>query len=458
MHLTRFIKIQLAIFTVLALVAITIMGVYFMRLPAMVGVGQYTVKIDLPTTGGLYKTSNVTYRGVTVGRVESVDLAATGVRARIAVNSDVKIPKSATANVHSRSAIGEQYVDFVADSESSPYLSDGSVVPIGQTSIPQDVAPMLDTVDRALASLPQGNLKTVIDEGYNAFAGSGPQISQLITSASELLRDANGNVAPTVKLIKDAETLLDSQLVSSDEIRSWAKNLNTLTAQTQANDTQVRRLLDTGPSAAQQIGGLFQDLEPTLPALLANLTSLGQVAVTYNASLEQVLVLLPQMMSAMQTIGLPNQGGTDRGYLSFNLNVNNSPPCTTGFISPEERRDGSAVDSPPRPDEALYCAVPQNSETDVRGARNLPCMDNPGRRAPTVELCNSPGGYQSQGGNPWVNKPAAAGAPKGPVASGFYDTGTGRYRSGDGTEYIIAPSTVTENGGGDQAWQSLMVR
>lgn len=31
---------------------------------------------------------------------------------------------------------------------------------------------------------------------------------------------------------------------------------------------------------------------------------------------------------------------------------------------------------------------------NVRGARNYPCMAHPGKRAPTVELCNDPKGYQ----------------------------------------------------------------
>ena len=33
----------------------------------------------------------------------------------------------------------------------------------------------------------------------------------------------------------------------------------------------------------------------------------------------------------------------------------------------------------------------------MRGARNYPCMGHPGKRAPTVELCNDPRGYQPTG-------------------------------------------------------------
>ena len=41
-----------------------------MKLPAMLfGVGRYTVTVELPQAGGLYRSGNVTYRGTEVGRV-----------------------------------------------------------------------------------------------------------------------------------------------------------------------------------------------------------------------------------------------------------------------------------------------------------------------------------------------------------------------------------------------------
>ena len=71
MHLDRRIKIQLAIFTVIAVVADGLDGrSHFMKLPAkLFGVGRYTVTVELPQTGGLYGSGNVTYRGTEVGRV-----------------------------------------------------------------------------------------------------------------------------------------------------------------------------------------------------------------------------------------------------------------------------------------------------------------------------------------------------------------------------------------------------
>ena len=42
-----------------------------------------------------------------------------------------------------------------------------------------------------------------------------------------------------------------------------------------------------------------------------------------------------------------------------------------------------------RPAGDLYCRTPQDSIWNVRGARNYPCITRPGKRAPTVKMCES---------------------------------------------------------------------
>jgi phospholipid/cholesterol/gamma-HCH transport system substrate-binding protein len=113
----------MAIFAVVATTALMIMVFAYMRLPAFLGVGQYRVTVQLPETGGLYPRSNVTYRGVQVGEVKSVQLTDTGVAAVLSLNSDVKIPADLKAEVHSVSSVGEQYIQLLPRSGEGPVLT-----------------------------------------------------------------------------------------------------------------------------------------------------------------------------------------------------------------------------------------------------------------------------------------------------------------------------------------------
>ncbi len=105
--------------------------------------------------------------------------------------------------------------------------------------------------------------------------------------------DVNGVSDQTRGLIDDSGPLLDSQAETADSIRTWARSLSGVTAQVAQNDPQVRAILERGPGFAQEVSSLLEQVKPTLPILLANLTTLGQILVTYNPSLEQLLVMFP---------------------------------------------------------------------------------------------------------------------------------------------------------------------
>src|SRR5918995_963459 len=117
MRLNRRMSIQLAIFAIIAIAAASIMAFNYVRVPAMLGVGKYSVTVELPRSGGLYATGNVTYRGVEIGRISKVDLTDTGVKARLSLNSDVPVPSDVIAEVHSQTAVGEQFVALIPRSD-----------------------------------------------------------------------------------------------------------------------------------------------------------------------------------------------------------------------------------------------------------------------------------------------------------------------------------------------------
>ncbi|EUA23533.1 mce related family protein [Mycobacterium xenopi 4042] len=86
----RLTRIQLVVFAVVTVVTVTLIAVFYLRLPATLGLGTYSVTADFAAGGGLYKNANVTYRGVAVGRVESVRLNHNGVDAVMRLNSETR--------------------------------------------------------------------------------------------------------------------------------------------------------------------------------------------------------------------------------------------------------------------------------------------------------------------------------------------------------------------------------
>ena len=86
--LTRTTKIQLVTFAVIAVLVIGYTGFHYANLGRLFGLrGYYTVQMDLANAGGIFPQADVTYRGVSVGRVGVVRLTSTGVEAELNISN-----------------------------------------------------------------------------------------------------------------------------------------------------------------------------------------------------------------------------------------------------------------------------------------------------------------------------------------------------------------------------------
>jgi virulence factor Mce-like protein len=153
--LTRLVRTQLIIFTIASVIGVAVMLFAYMQVPTLLGLGRLTVKLELPATGGLYRFSNVTYRGVQVGQVTEVGLTDDGAEATLSLDGSTKIPSDLQAAVRSISAVGEQYIDLLPRNDSPPYLKNGSAIPVQDATIPQAVGPMLDQFSALVGSIPR---------------------------------------------------------------------------------------------------------------------------------------------------------------------------------------------------------------------------------------------------------------------------------------------------------------
>jgi phospholipid/cholesterol/gamma-HCH transport system substrate-binding protein len=492
LRLPRTVWIQLAILAAVTVVAGGIMAFGFVNVPALMGIGRYNVTLELPSSGGLYPSSVVTYRGSEVGSVTSVDVTRDGVQAVLKLDSSTKIPSDVTAEVHSRSAVGEQFVQLIpaTDDSDAATLRAGDVIGVDKVQVPPEIGSLLDATNRALQAIPQDNLRTVVDEAYTAVGGLGPELSRIVDGSTALAIDAGKTVDPITTLIDQSPPVLDSQVRTADSIETWANRMASITGQLKAQDTAFAGLLTEGGPALEEGRAFFDRVAPALPVLLANMVSLGDIAVAYRNDIEQLLVLFPQGTAVMSSIILPSANTKQdyKGvYLDFNLNLNLPPPCNTGFLPVRQQRSPSEQDAPERPAGELYCRVPQESDLNVRGVRNIPCETVPGKRAPTAEMCESNeqyvplnDGYNWKGdpnatlsgqgvpqyapgldprlsppsGTGTAIPPAAAQPPApAPVVAVPYDPATGDYIGPDGKPYTQANLAHP----GNQTWQSMLI-
>jgi phospholipid/cholesterol/gamma-HCH transport system substrate-binding protein len=432
MLLTSLIKRQLRIFVVIAVVALGLTFFSYAKVQSMVGIGVYDVKVDFADASGLYPKAQVTYRGVEVGKVAKLEVSDDGAVATLRIDNDADIPADATAELHSTSAIGEQYVDLVAETGDGPFLAEGAEIPRDRAIEMPQIAPVLDAVNRLLESVPRNQTRRVLDQVGDGLGGTAPDLGRVIDASSQLLTEAQANVDATTSLVAALHPVLTTQQNLGQTTQSYAAALNRLTAALAADDSaDLRALLRSGPGGLDALTRTIADLQPTLPMLLYNLTTNAQVLNTYLPEIRQTLVVYPAALARLQS-GMNPRAPYGDVQLDLRAAFNDPPSCLPGYLPPSERRAPS--DTTTRDVDLLaHCAIPADHPTAVRGARNLPCPDS-ARRGPLPAAC----GLTFRGGR-W---PGTGGT----VA---YDLAVGR----DSTTHELD----LEEGKGDDLWKILVL-
>jgi phospholipid/cholesterol/gamma-HCH transport system substrate-binding protein len=386
------IKLRLIAFAVLSAVGIIyITASYLGFIDRVLGRGL-TVYATLPSSGGLFEGSEVSYRGVKIGKVKEMNTSRDGVELVLALEEGTRLPADSPMYVHNLSAVGEQYLDFEPADDEGPYVEDGARLEGSEDSLPTDEADLLVSLNAFVKSVDEENLQVTVAELGDMFADTGEPLQRLLDNGSRFIDEAAAHSDETTALLDNGLTVLGTQQDNSENIASFSRDLKLLTEALANSDQDVRQVLQGTPGTARELDALLTDLEPTLPVLLGNAVSINQVAVAHLAGLEQLLVSYPRV------IGAGPSGSTADGYGHVNLQFDSSPTCTEGYLKPSEWRQFTDLSDGPIYPARCLSGPPLN----MRGSKyspGTPLNGNPARSSTAYDPDIVPG-VLDKNGNP----------------------------------------------------------
>ena len=369
----RLTTVQLAVFLVLTVVATSYLSARYVGLTERVlGFGP-TVVADLEASGGIFVGSEVSYRGVQVGRVTELELAPDGVRVHARLDRGARVPADTRAVVENRSAVGEQYLDLQPRRDGEPYLADGDVIAREDTATPLRVDRLLSDVDRTVRSVPKEDLVTVVDELGTGFAGTGDDLGRLIDDADLLTRAALDALPDTVALLESGRTVLDTQRDTSSQITAFSADLARVSETLRDSDPDLRVVLDRGVVASRELEALVTDNREALGTLVANLVTVGQVTSARVDGIDQLLITYPEVVAGGYTV-VPGDGTAH-----FGVQLTQEPAACTRGYGGTTRTDPNRTSGLPPLNTDARCTLPRGSSSGVRGAQNAPTAGRSGR-------------------------------------------------------------------------------
>ena len=224
--ISRLVRLQLIGFVLVAVVGVGYAGFRYVGFGDALGATSYPVRVQLANSGGIFTGADVTYRGVSVGRVGPLRLTDQGVEVQLDIDySAPPIPADVDAEVHNLSAIGEQFVDLLPASDGGPYLTAGSVVPVSRTSVPVPVEELVVSVDEFVRSVPRDSLRVVVDELGTAFADTARPLQEILDATDAFTENALEALPQTLTLIHDGRTVLATQNDVAGSFHGFSRDL-----------------------------------------------------------------------------------------------------------------------------------------------------------------------------------------------------------------------------------------
>jgi phospholipid/cholesterol/gamma-HCH transport system substrate-binding protein len=438
--ISRQTKGQLLAFLLISLIGLSYTGVRYAGLGKFFLDQGYLVSAEFSDSGGIFKGAEVTYRGVRVGKVDGLELVQDGVKLDLRLLPGTQVPTGATAVVANRSAVGEQYVDLQPTREGEPFLGAGAVIPRAQTAIPISPTELVVNLDDFVTSVNLEDLSVVIEELGLAFGnGGGESLQKLLDDGDSLTRAALDALPQTKALIRDGETVLNTQRDVSGQFKSYNADLAKLSETLRTSDPDFRRLFANGNDSANEVTDLIRKNRSDLPVLIQNLVTVAQIQKVRLPGLRQILVTYPNVVAGGFTVA-PGDGTSHFGLVTESA----PPPCRQGYEGTERRGAlGPEGERTRTPNLEAGCSLPDGSPSSVRGAQRAP----------------RPGEGGSRGTSAGSAAPSfdAQGSQDDEIGFGDYDPKTGRVITSEGERMTIGSTNGAERVFGKDSWQWLLL-
>lgn len=202
---------------------------------------------------GLGKDSQVKVRGVTVGTVDSIELAAGGkALVRMSIDPGVRIPDSVTASVEPASVFGPKFLNLIPGpgEAKGPFLADGRN--ITRTSGSRDLSELLADADRGLSAVDPQEVAVITRTLAVGLGGQGTRLREIVDNVDTIEQVAYRQRANARLFLGDGADLATALQNSGPALNGITADTNALI--TQAASGEPGRLGDFGDSLADVSG------------------------------------------------------------------------------------------------------------------------------------------------------------------------------------------------------------
>lgn len=263
---------------------------------------RYEISAIFADSGGVFTGQEVTYRGVTVGRVGDLHVIHGGVKINMIVDSKYnRIPKDGTkARVMFKSAVGEQFIDLLPSTRVvAPFLKRGDVIAMKDTVLPVQQEELLRLLDKVLTGIPPesiGRLVTTLGEGLG---GKGPELHDALAALDPLTAVLANRTSELNDLAVSGDTLGTAFDATASDFVSGVKGFGRVSSALGRGQAGLARLLESGAKNLPDLNELVAARKADLDTTIKYLAEATNISYENLESVEDTLDYLPLLLGAL---------------------------------------------------------------------------------------------------------------------------------------------------------------
>lgn len=163
--------------------------------------------VDLRDAGGLRAGSDVVYRGVPIGRVDSIDGVPGAVRLRVSYDAGYRIPVESRMRVENLSTLGEPVFSLLPDTTDGPYIEDGAIL-TEQVELPTSVPELLSSTSDLLDQTDVEAVRSLVDTLAQTVDGLEATLPEARRGAELLLLTLQRHEGSLDRVLRDFATVM----------------------------------------------------------------------------------------------------------------------------------------------------------------------------------------------------------------------------------------------------------
>ena len=274
----------------IAVIALMMLGAFRAdRLP-IIGSGD-TYKADFAEIGALKAGNEVRVAGVSVGKVEGIELSGNKVRVTFKIDKGTKFGTETGADIRVRTLLGAEYLALTPKGPGQ--LRKGSVIPLDRTIAPYDVVQAFSDLSKTTDQIDIPELSKALNALADVSASTPEEFRGAIKGVSDLSRNlaARDDQINTLLInLKKVSGVLNSR---NTELVTLFKDSDVLFQAISERRDSIHRLLISTQTISTQLRGLVKDTRSDLKPALDQLDVVTTMLRKNEVSLDEALRMYP---------------------------------------------------------------------------------------------------------------------------------------------------------------------